>query len=304
MKLIIRLIVLIVVALFIFTGGFWLGKQWKGDREGSPDGSLLANLPGQEAAAPTPEDAKTEALKDQAPPIPTKDKVENSSDQPISPGIPEQEAAKSKQETIPPENEAALFPKKPEETLPQKTPVEPGPVEAAASKENNVAPPPETKSPPPVEAPPAPAPAGGVPMPEKEVKKESLALIVTPEDLGENQITYSVQAGTFLDKELARIQLDQLKAKQYPAFIVGAWDNQNQLWYTVRVGRYTDIMKAQMAAKEITMKERIPATVYGVGSLRYEEPQEQAGAGTRNTAPAGSNPEVKTSPPGKEESGL
>lgn len=74
MKLIIRLIVLIVVALFIFTGGFWLGKQWKGGTGGTPDGNLLANLPGQEAASPTPEDAKTVASKEKVPPAPAKEK--------------------------------------------------------------------------------------------------------------------------------------------------------------------------------------------------------------------------------------
>ena len=304
MKLIIRLIVLIVVALFIFTGGFWLGKQGKGDPDGSPDGSLLAKLPGQEAAAPTPEDAKTKDLKEQAPPAPTEVKVENSSDQPISPGNPEQQAAESKPEKTPPANEASPSPKKPEEPLPPKTPAEPEPAEATASKEKGVAAPPETKSPPLEKATPEPAPAGGAPMSEEEVKKESLALIVTPEDLGQNKVTYSVQAGTFLDKDLAHMQLDQLKAKQYPAFIVGAWDNQNQLWYTVRIGRYTDIMKAQMAAKEITMKERIPATVYGVGSLRYEEPQEPAGTASEKTAPTKKKPGAKTSPPGKEEPSL
>ena len=95
---------------------------------------------------------------------------------------------------------------------------------------------------------------------------------MTPQDLGENQITYSVQTGAFLDRALAKNQLEMLKAKQYPAFMVSAWDNQKQLWHTVRVGRFTDIMEAEKAAQTLQRKERIAARVYGLGSLQYEDP--------------------------------
>lgn len=299
MKLIIRLVVLIVVALFLFTGGFWLGNQWKGESAGFPDGDSLAKIAGKEQAAPVPENSEETPPKDKlASDNPGKKLIESEEKAPPAkaPNKPE-ETVESSPEPAPSATEAATENAKKEASPPLKN------EDQAASKievtepQEKIESPPGEPKPSSEKAAPEAEPANGMPRPEQEEQKESLALIVTPEDLGKNKITYSVQVGTFLEKDLARIRLEQLKAKQYPAFMISAWDNQKQLWYTVRVGRYTDIMKAQMAAKEITKKERIPATVYGLGSLRYEDVQEPIRNSPEDMAPAGKKPGAQTNPP-------
>ncbi len=301
MKLIIRLVVLIVVALFLFTGGFWLGNQWEGDPAGLPDGDSLAKLAGKEQAAPVPENSEETAPKDKPEADnPEKISIESEEKAPPAkdPNKPE-EAVESSPEPAPPANEAATENAKKEASPPLKNEDQAASKTEATEPQEKMESPPGGPKPSPEKAPLEAEPANGMPQPEQEEQKESLALIVTPEDLGKNKITYSVQVGTFLEKDLARIRLQQLKAKQYPAFMISAWDNQKQLWYTVRVGRYTDIMKAQMAAKEITKNERIPATVYGLGSLRYEDVQEPIKNSPENMAPAGKKPGAQTNPPEK-----
>ncbi len=297
MKLIIRLVVLIVVALFLFGGGFWFGNQWRGDPDGTSLENIKTDVPEKETETIQASDTKPESLKktNQAEilePQPTDIKKPESAqkiaDKAIKDPPPSEENSPNtaKESSTPPPSskpEESPTPSAPEKTTsvtPQETSLDkPAPTKAVAPKEKN------------------PMPAAGEPQPKGEEAKESLSLIVTPEDLGENQIIYSVLAGSFLDKDLAEILLKQLKAKQYPAFMVNAWDNKSQLWYTVRVGRFTDVLQAQEAAKMLVMKERIPATVYGVGSLRYEEMPEAAGA-----SPAESPATKMKSAPSKEES--
>ncbi len=247
-----------------------MGSQWKGDPDGNPEGQLQAKVPGQEGATPAPSTPETEPLKKAEPQASPATKVPGSKDEQQPSENTSQGAVKTTAEkTSPAQNNKSA----PAVTQPTEQ------AETTASTEKPSAPPIDVEE-----------------KPKDDKKKDALALIVTPEDLGENQITYSVQAGTFLDKDLAQIRLEQLQAKKYPVFLVSAWDNKKQLWYTVRVGRFTDIMQAQMAAKEITRKERIPASVYGVGSLRYEEPLEPEMASPAATPPTATEAAPKDGP--------
>lgn len=118
---------------------------------------------------------------------------------------------------------------------------------------------------------------------------------MTPEDLGKSRLFYSIQAGAFLDKQRAQTRLEELQAKQYPAYLVSAWDDKRQLWHTVRVGRFADLTEARLAARALSRKEQIDAQVYGIGSLRYDELPEPAAA-----TPPGQPPPPKTKTSTKE----
>lgn len=273
---------------------------------GIPDGDLLAKLPGKDQGAPKPEDSNITTPNEQNTLESSENRKKNSNEKLLSPKEPNKpkESAGLSPEPPPQANDANAATTKTKTIPPEKT-IQPAlQSETAAGPEKKIDPAPAEVQPSPEKTTPPLASANATSQPKQKENKESLSLIVTPEDLGKSQITYSVQVGTYLDKDLARIRLDQLKAKQYPAFLVSAWDHQKQLWYTVRVGRYTDIMKAQMAAKEITMKERIPATVYGLGSLRYEDAQESTKTSPENMAPAEKKSATQTSPPAKEDSSL
>lgn len=306
MKMILRLIVVLVVALFIFTGGFWLGNKWKGQENGSSTEEVTASLPGgsQEKTVPATEG---QAVGGQAAEDKTGAPAETVlADKKAGDSAGEQNQAGAAKESTPPETITTAAkepsPGKPAGAEPpsgKEAPVQPvkevksaAPQAQAAKQETPVpasAPSPAT--------PPQPAPAGA------PGKKDAPPAIVTPQDLGQNQITYSVQTGAFLDRTHAENQMEMLKAKKYPAFIVSAWDGQKQLWHTVRVGRFTDIMEARKAAETLQLKERISARVYGLGSLQFEEPPAPATIPGEQSQPAAPKAAVNGVPEKSENSG-
>ncbi len=276
MKIILRLLILLIVAFIIFTGGFWLGNKWKGNDSATPAEDMTAEIP-----APGGTQPKDGAL--EAPPVTEATAPEAVPKSPAA-GAPEKSTKDSATKT----EEAMPAPSPSDEPAPVAGPAA-GPGEKPSAGQAG----PATETPkteaepekpktevatgpqPTPEAPPPPAEGEESSVPptdEAEKKKEGPPAIVTPQDLGENQITYSIQTGAFLEKSLAQNQIELLKSKKYPAFLVSAWDAQKQLWHTVRVGRFTNILEARKAAEALRQKERLPARVYGLGSLQYEEP--------------------------------
>jgi cell division septation protein DedD len=61
----------------------------------------------------------------------------------------------------------------------------------------------------------------------------------------------SVQVGAFKIKENADRLSDRLKNKAYEAEVVRREDSEHQIWYLVRVGRYTDRALARSVAEKL-----------------------------------------------------
>lgn len=81
--------------------------------------------------------------------------------------------------------------------------------------------------------------------------------------------TYSVGLGAFLERQDAEELVADLKTKNHQAYIVNAWDSRGRLWSTVRIGHFADLDKASKTAMELKQKERLTASIQGMGSLGF-----------------------------------
>ncbi len=93
--------------------------------------------------------------------------------------------------------------------------------------------------------------AGAAPMPEKIREPKS----------------YTVQVGAFLEKDNAEDLAEDLKDKGYAPYIISVWDSMKRQWHTVRLGDYDTQEEAAKAAGEFAKKERMAASIRGVGAL-------------------------------------
>ncbi len=278
MKTLVRLIVLIAAAILLVAVGFWLGTRFAPPRQASEpapaedspaqaEGRVKEKSTGLQAGEPASKAASETGAEPGSPAAPSA--LEKGKPAPATTAAP------------PPSPVALKDGGSPAPAVSRKPP--PGTAEAPQAETGKKPPGPS----PPSQAGPAPprVPASAVPpefaaRPKPQAPGPAAALeeknplpVVTPEDLGKNDVFYSVQAGAFLGREPALDLLDRLKSKQYPAYLVSAWDDKRQLWHTVRVGRFTDLETARQAAETLSRRERINAYVYGIGSLEYDRPR-------------------------------
>ncbi|MBI5428258.1 MAG: SPOR domain-containing protein [Nitrospinae bacterium] len=73
--------------------------------------------------------------------------------------------------------------------------------------------------------------------------------------------------GAFLEKDNAESFAEDLKNKGYAPYIVSIGDSMKRQWHTVRLGDYDTQEEAAKAAGEFAKKERMTASIRGVGAL-------------------------------------
>lgn len=113
-------------------------------------------------------------------------------------------------------------------------------------------------------------PSAPQPIPDDEVKIISRADASPAEDDEPNQVDqqmFSVQVGVFFDKNNANELVRQLQAKGYTPIVLTATDDENRLWYAVRIGAYTNKTEAMQAGSNITKQEKLQTIVRPLGSL-------------------------------------
>jgi cell division septation protein DedD len=78
---------------------------------------------------------------------------------------------------------------------------------------------------------------------------------------------FSVQVGVFVSENDAHQLVRQLQKKGYTPIVLAASDDESRLWYSVRVGAYTNKTEAAQAASNIADQEKLKAVVRPLGSL-------------------------------------
>ncbi len=79
--------------------------------------------------------------------------------------------------------------------------------------------------------------------------------------------SFTIQVGAFLDKKNAESLAGTLKERGYSPYILTMWDMMKRQWHIVRLGDYPTQKTADDASRDFMMKERMAATVRGVGLL-------------------------------------
>jgi len=103
---------------------------------------------------------------------------------------------------------------------------------------------------------------------------------------------FSVQVGAYLKRKNAERYLGQLKENGYDPYIFETSDKKKREWFCVRLGDYPDSAGAFQAASDFKKKEKMPAIVTAIDSMKPES-QKKKKTGTKNKKPA-----KKTPPPG------
>jgi cell division septation protein DedD len=78
---------------------------------------------------------------------------------------------------------------------------------------------------------------------------------------------FSVQVGVFVSENEAHQLVRQLQKKGYTPIVLAARDDESKLWYSVRIGSYTNKTGATQAASNIAGQEKLKAIVRPLGSL-------------------------------------
>lgn len=139
--------------------------------------------------------------------------------------------------------------------------------EAIAPSRQNVAPPSlddgrETAA----EAPKAAAPKGNADPVILSTTKPQAASADAAEPL-EKIATYSIQVGVFLEEKDAERFVEEMEQRGYTTSVFTGSDAENRLWYSVRIGAYSDRSEAAQAAASFTKQEKIKAVVRPIDSL-------------------------------------
>ena len=82
------------------------------------------------------------------------------------------------------------------------------------------------------------------------------------EEQGGQTMTFSVQAGAFLQKDNAIRMISLLKEKGFSTYISEKIDSGKRVWHTVQVGKYATRSEAETAAKIISNKAGIATTIH------------------------------------------
>jgi cell division septation protein DedD len=72
---------------------------------------------------------------------------------------------------------------------------------------------------------------------------------------------YALQVGAFLSSNNADVLLRELAEKGYTPYIFTAPDSKGRPWHLVRIGKFSDRLKASSAASDFQSKERMTALV-------------------------------------------
>jgi len=78
---------------------------------------------------------------------------------------------------------------------------------------------------------------------------------------------YSVQVGVFLTENESQQLVRQLQKKGYTPIVLAATDDEGRLWFSVRIGTYTNKLDAAKAALNIAEQEKLKAVVRPLSSL-------------------------------------
>ncbi|MBD0371110.1 MAG: SPOR domain-containing protein [Pyrinomonadaceae bacterium] len=79
--------------------------------------------------------------------------------------------------------------------------------------------------------------------------------------------TFSIQVGVFLEEKDAERFVEEMEQRGYSASIFTGSDAENRMWYSVRIGAYSDRTEASQAAASFTKQEKIKAVVRPIDSL-------------------------------------
>jgi len=100
---------------------------------------------------------------------------------------------------------------------------------------------------------------------EKDMKKRPMPITITPtasKKLPFKSLKYSFQVGGLRTHVNAQQQKKILKKKGYAPFIIKTNGNQqDEIWYSLRIGYFDSIEEAADAASDFSTKEDIPAMV-------------------------------------------
>lgn len=83
---------------------------------------------------------------------------------------------------------------------------------------------------------------------------------------------FSIQIGAFLSKKNAENLTESLQKKDYTPYIFEISDYVGRKWYSVRMMRFSDLKDAYITAAEFKKKERMPAIVTAINSLKPIRP--------------------------------
>jgi len=75
------------------------------------------------------------------------------------------------------------------------------------------------------------------------------------------KMSYSVQVGAFLSRNLAQKLVGTLRRKGYPAIILEVTDPKTRTWHTVRIGDFPSREAAIQKADEFTSREKMESAV-------------------------------------------
>ncbi|HEY0006420.1 MAG TPA: SPOR domain-containing protein [Pyrinomonadaceae bacterium] len=78
---------------------------------------------------------------------------------------------------------------------------------------------------------------------------------------------FAIQVGVFMEEEKANKLVEEMEIKGYTPSVFVASDAENRLWYSVRIGAYTDQAEATQAAASFAKQEKIKAVVRPLDSL-------------------------------------
>jgi cell division septation protein DedD len=74
-------------------------------------------------------------------------------------------------------------------------------------------------------------------------------------------MSYSVQVGAFISRNLAQKLVGTLRQKGYPAIIFEITDPKTRTWHTVRIGDFPSREAAIQKADEFTSREKMESAV-------------------------------------------
>jgi len=136
----------------------------------------------------------------------------------------------------------------PEERAPAKQESAPAPPAEPKPKRQDAAKAPEVK----VERPEVPAAKQQTPRPLPQIAKKEPAPPKSAPTL-----RYSIQVGSYPEKEMAEEEVRSMKKRGYAAFLVATDIPEKGKWYRVRVGSFANKQSAEKLAKELKSREGI-----------------------------------------------
>jgi cell division septation protein DedD len=113
---------------------------------------------------------------------------------------------------------------------------------------------------PPLMEPPPPPMSNLEPSPVEPASKEP-APPVAAEPQKKSPKGYTVQAAAFRQKKTAELLIERLQKKGYPAYLMLHTVPSGEVWYRVRVGRFSKRSEAEQIAKSLKEREKLPVYV-------------------------------------------